>query len=166
MADDIENDINSEVNRGRKIFSQVRRGARQAFLGARRALPAVERSARLESPALSFLTGLVGAQPTPQEAQADMLAELGATPIGQTAPELAQQLQEMHATGSLLKEEVSSEDIAEVVAKWTGIPVSKMLQGDREKLLHLEEELRRRVAGQDEAISPGFEYTHPTCRTH
>ena len=58
----------------------------------------------------------------------------------------------MHASGSLLKEEVSSEDIAEVVAKWTGIPVSKMLQGDREKLLHLEEELRRRVAGQDEAI--------------
>ena len=65
---------------------------------------------------------------------------------------LQSQLKEMHASGSLLKEEVSSEDIAEVVAKWTGIPVSKMLEGDREKLLHLEEELRRRVAGQDEAI--------------
>ncbi len=65
---------------------------------------------------------------------------------------LRSQLNEMHESGSLLKEEVSSEDIAEVVAKWTGIPVSKMLQGDREKLLHLEEELRRRVAGQDEAI--------------
>jgi ATP-dependent Clp protease ATP-binding subunit ClpB len=65
---------------------------------------------------------------------------------------LQSQLQEMHASGSLLKEEVSAEDIAEVVAKWTGIPVSKMLQGDREKLLHLEEELRKRVAGQNEAI--------------
>ena len=66
---------------------------------------------------------------------------------------LQTQLKEMQASGSLLKEEVSAEDIAEVVAKWTGIPVSKMLQGDREKLLHLEEELRRRVAGQDEAIT-------------
>ncbi len=65
---------------------------------------------------------------------------------------LQEQLQELHASGSLLKEEVASEDIAEVVAKWTGIPVSKMLQGDREKLLHLEEELRKRVAGQNEAI--------------
>jgi ATP-dependent Clp protease ATP-binding subunit ClpB len=65
---------------------------------------------------------------------------------------LRSQLSEMHESGSLLKEEVSSEDIAEVVAKWTGIPVSKMMQGDRDKLLHLEEELSRRVAGQDEAI--------------
>jgi ATP-dependent Clp protease ATP-binding subunit ClpB len=53
---------------------------------------------------------------------------------------------------SLLKEEVDGEDIAEVVAKWTGIPVSKMLQSEREKLLHLEDELSRRVAGQEEAI--------------
>lgn len=53
----------------------------------------------------------------------------------------------------LLKEEVDSEDIAEVVAKWTGIPVSKMLQSEREKLLHLEGELGKRVAGQKEAIA-------------
>lgn len=53
---------------------------------------------------------------------------------------------------ALLKEEVDSEDIAEVVAKWTGIPVSKMVQSEREKLLHLEEELGKRVAGQEEAI--------------
>ena len=53
---------------------------------------------------------------------------------------------------ALIKEEVTSEDIAEVVAKWTGIPVTKMLQSDREKLLHLEEELHKRVVGQDEAI--------------
>src|SRR5687768_6472672 len=53
---------------------------------------------------------------------------------------------------ALLKEEVDSEDIAEVVAKWTGIPVSRMVQSEREKLLHLEDELGKRVAGQEEAI--------------
>lgn len=53
---------------------------------------------------------------------------------------------------SLIKEEVTREDIAEVVAKWTGIPVMKMLQGEREKLLQLEEELHKRVVGQEEAI--------------
>lgn len=62
------------------------------------------------------------------------------------------QMKEMQGGQSLLKEEVDSEDIAEVVAKWTGIPVSKMLQSDREKLLQLEEELGKRVAGQEEAI--------------
>ncbi|WP_416440913.1 ATP-dependent chaperone ClpB [Leeuwenhoekiella sp. A16] len=54
---------------------------------------------------------------------------------------------------SLIKEEVTSEDIAEVVAKWTGIPVNKMLQSEREKLLHLEEELHKRLVGQEEAIA-------------
>ncbi|MEP4534170.1 MAG: ATP-dependent chaperone ClpB [Cyclobacteriaceae bacterium] len=63
------------------------------------------------------------------------------------------QLADMQGEKSLLKEEVDSEDIAEVVAKWTGIPVSKMLQSEREKLLHLEDELGRRVAGQAEAIA-------------
>ncbi|AWV98028.1 ATP-dependent chaperone ClpB [Arcticibacterium luteifluviistationis] len=53
---------------------------------------------------------------------------------------------------SLINEEVTSEDIAEVVGKWTGIPVSKMLQSEREKLLYLEDELKKRVAGQEEAI--------------
>jgi ATP-dependent Clp protease ATP-binding subunit ClpB len=53
---------------------------------------------------------------------------------------------------SLIKEVVTREDIAEVVAKWTGIPVTKMLQGEREKLLHLEAELHKRVVGQEEAI--------------
>lgn len=63
-----------------------------------------------------------------------------------------EKMKELQGEHSLLKEEVDSEDIAEVVAKWTGIPVSKMLQSDREKLLHLEEELGKRVAGQEEAI--------------
>ena len=66
--------------------------------------------------------------------------------------ELQQKMKQMQGEHSLLKEEVDSEDIAEVVAKWTGIPVSKMLQSDREKLLSLEVELGKRVAGQEEAI--------------
>lgn len=53
----------------------------------------------------------------------------------------------------MVREEVTADDIAEVVSRWTGIPVSKMLQSERDKLLHLEEELHRRVIGQDEAIS-------------
>ena len=67
--------------------------------------------------------------------------------LGQLQEEL-----EKNQENSLIKEEVTSEDIAEVVAKWTGIPVQKMLQSDQIKLLQLEEELHKRVVGQDEAI--------------
>ncbi|AJH14648.1 MULTISPECIES: ATP-dependent chaperone ClpB [Myroides] len=62
------------------------------------------------------------------------------------------QLDENQNGQSLIKEEVTSDDIAEVVAKWTGVPVTKMLQSEREKLLHLEDELHKRVVGQEEAI--------------
>ena len=65
---------------------------------------------------------------------------------------LQQQLDQQQSKSSLIKEEVTNEDIAEVVAKWTGIPVTKMLQSDREKLLVLEKELQKRVVGQHEAI--------------
>ncbi|MCZ8198565.1 MAG: ATP-dependent chaperone ClpB [Flavobacterium sp.] len=65
---------------------------------------------------------------------------------------LQTQLAENQSGTSLIKEEVTREDIAEVVAKWTGIPVMKMLQGEREKLLKLEDELHHRVVGQEEAI--------------
>lgn len=64
---------------------------------------------------------------------------------------LQQQLAEQ-GENSLIKEEVTSEDIAEVVAKWTGVPVTKMLQSEREKLLNLEDELHKRVVGQEDAI--------------
>ena len=67
--------------------------------------------------------------------------------------EAEEKMKAMQGEKNLLKEEVDSEDIAEVVAKWTGIPVSKMLQSEREKLLHLEDELSKRVAGQEEAIT-------------
>jgi len=65
---------------------------------------------------------------------------------------LMAELQEKQVHGALVKEEVSSEDIADVVSKWTGIPVKSMLQGEREKLLNLEAELHKRVIGQEEAI--------------
>jgi ATP-dependent Clp protease ATP-binding subunit ClpB len=61
-------------------------------------------------------------------------------------------LTELQATGAMLKEEVDSEDIAEIVSKWTGIPISKLIEGEVEKLLRMEDRLHRRVVGQDEAI--------------
>jgi len=65
---------------------------------------------------------------------------------------LKKELEEKQGSERMLKEEVTAEDIADVVARWTGIPVSKMVKSEREKLLHLEEELHKRVAGQSEAI--------------
>ncbi len=62
-------------------------------------------------------------------------------------------LNELQKEGSILSEEVTSEEIAEIVSKWTGIPVSKMLEGEQAKLLHMEEKLRQRVVGQDEALT-------------
>lgn len=66
--------------------------------------------------------------------------------------QLKKELAEKQSDSRMLKEEVTAEDIAGVVSRWTGIPVTKMVQSEREKLLHLEEELHRRVAGQEEAI--------------
>lgn len=84
------------------------------------------------------------------------VAELRYGKIKEAEAQLEQFNQDFQALqgekGSMLKEEVTPEDIAEVVAKWTGIPVSKMLQSEREKLLQLESELSKRVAGQEEAI--------------
>ncbi|MGD8563654.1 MAG: AAA family ATPase, partial [Desulfarculaceae bacterium] len=68
--------------------------------------------------------------------------------IKQRQEELAQ----LQAEGSMLKEEVDAEDVAEVIAKWTGIPVSKLLEGEREKLLHMEDNIAERVVGQKDAI--------------
>ncbi len=66
---------------------------------------------------------------------------------------IQEQLKMMQGDKALIKEEVDADDIADVVSHWTGIPVSKMIQSEKEKLLHLEEELHRRVVGQEEAIS-------------
>ncbi|RHJ78852.1 ATP-dependent chaperone ClpB [Parabacteroides sp. AM08-6] len=67
--------------------------------------------------------------------------------------EVQEKLRTMQGAAAMIKEEVDSEDIADVVSRWTGIPVSKMMQSEKEKLLHLESELHTRVIGQEEAIS-------------
>ncbi len=67
--------------------------------------------------------------------------------------EIHQQLQQRQGAEAMVKEEVTADDIADVVSRWTGIPVTRMLQSEREKLLHLEDELHARVIGQDEAIN-------------
>jgi ATP-dependent Clp protease ATP-binding subunit ClpB len=67
--------------------------------------------------------------------------------------DLKKQLGRLQGENAMIKEEVTAEDIAEIVSKWTGIPVNKMLQGEKEKLLNLEKELHKRVIGQDEAIA-------------
>jgi ATP-dependent Clp protease ATP-binding subunit ClpB len=66
--------------------------------------------------------------------------------------QIQEELKTKQGDSAMIKEEVTAEDIADVVSRWTGIPVSKMLQSEREKLLHLEEELHKRVVGQEEAI--------------
>jgi ATP-dependent Clp protease ATP-binding subunit ClpB len=86
----------------------------------------------------------------------ERVAELRYGKIKEAENEILRLQQELHRLkdgDSLIKEEVDAEDIAEVVARWTGIPVSKMLQSEREKLLHMEEELHKRVVGQYEAIT-------------
>jgi ATP-dependent Clp protease ATP-binding subunit ClpB len=82
-------------------------------------------------------------------------AELRYTRLRQLEADLQQaeqQLNTMQGEGALLKEEVDAEDIAQIVSKWTGIPVNKLLEGDIEKLVYMEERLHQRVVGQDEAI--------------
>ena len=73
--------------------------------------------------------------------------------LEQRLTELEEQLRELKSTGSvLLKEEVDADDIADVVARWTGIPVSRLMEGETEKLLHMEDRLHARLVGQDEAV--------------
>ncbi len=84
------------------------------------------------------------------------VAEIRYAKVKEKEDEIAavqERLHQMQGDKAMIKEEVDAEDIADVVSRWTGIPVSKMLQSERDKLLHLEEELHRRVVGQDEAIS-------------
>ncbi|NOZ72458.1 MAG: AAA family ATPase, partial [Chloroflexi bacterium] len=82
-------------------------------------------------------------------------AELKYGQLSQLEAELQEaeaRLHELQADGALLKEEVDAEEVAEVVSNWTGIPVSKLLEGEVQKLLHMEERLHQRVVGQDEAV--------------
>ena len=91
-----------------------------------------------------------------REGDLGKVAELRYGKIANLEKQLTQEtkaLSEIQKDQKMLKEEVDAEDIAEVVSKWTGIPVNKMLESEREKLLKLEEELHRRVIGQEEAVS-------------
>ena len=82
------------------------------------------------------------------------VAELKYGKLAQLEKDLATEEQRLHDAegGRLSKEEVDEEDIAEVIARWTGVPVAKLLEGEKQKLLHLDEELHKRVIGQDEAV--------------
>ncbi len=94
-------------------------------------------------------------QAAEREGELQKVSEIRYAEIPELESELEQQqekLEEVQSEQQLLKEEVDSEDIAEIVSHWTGIPVQKMLETEREKLLHMEEELEKRVVGQEEAI--------------
>ncbi len=80
------------------------------------------------------------------------VAELRYGLIPELERKLQQLTQELERSGRMLKEEVDAEDIAEIVAKWTGIPVHRMLESEREKLLHMEERLHQRIVDQEEAV--------------
>lgn len=95
------------------------------------------------------------AEKAEREGNYGLVAELRYGKIKEKEKEIELLKSELHdrqGGRAMIKEEVDAEDIADVVARWTGIPVSKMMQSEREKLLHLEDELHKRVIGQDEAI--------------
>ncbi|HPG54732.1 MAG TPA: ATP-dependent Clp protease ATP-binding subunit, partial [Smithellaceae bacterium] len=92
------------------------------------------------------------AEAAEREGNYGLVAELRYGKIKEAEAAL-EKLKEQKAGSSLINEEVDAEQIAEIVSKWTGIPVSKMLESEKEKLLHLENELHNRVAGQEEAIA-------------
>jgi len=97
----------------------------------------------------------VEAENLEREGKYDRVAEIryGEIPdLEEEARTANEKLQEIQENGALLKEEVDGEDIAEIVSNWTGIPVSKMMESERQKLLRMEEELSKRVVGQPEAI--------------
>jgi ATP-dependent Clp protease ATP-binding subunit ClpB len=95
------------------------------------------------------------AEKAERQGQYEKVAELRYGTINQLERDLGEtqeKLEEVQEGRAMLKEEVEYEDIADIVSRWTGIPVTKMLQSEREKLVHLEEELHKRVVGQDQAV--------------
>jgi ATP-dependent Clp protease ATP-binding subunit ClpB len=90
-----------------------------------------------------------------RKGQLDRAAEIQYGEIPKLEKEMNEQqekLKKVQAKGAMLKEEVTEEDIAKVISRWTGVPVTKLLESEREKLLHIEDNLRKRVIGQDEAV--------------
>ncbi len=136
-------DLKEEINRLEREFSdldEVWKAEKAAIQGTTHIKEALDR-ARVELDAAR---------------RASDLARMSELTYG-TIPDLEKQLEMANQVENqemrLLKTRVTEEEIAQVVAKWTGIPVSKLLEGEREKLLHMEEALHRRVVGQDEAVS-------------
>ncbi|MDD5975557.1 MAG: ATP-dependent chaperone ClpB [Bacteroidales bacterium] len=93
------------------------------------------------------------AEKAEREGDYGKVAEIRYGKIKEAEQKIADAQSKLNSSNSLIKEEVDEDDIAEIVARWTGIPVTKMMQSESEKLLHLEEELHKRVVGQDEAIN-------------
>ncbi len=111
---------------------------------------------RLRQTKQSIEEARAGAERAERDGELERAAELryGTLPgLERTLGEQEAELTELRGESPMLKEEVDEEDIAEVVARWTGIPVSKLMQGEVEKLVHLEEHLRVRVVGQDDAVT-------------
>jgi ATP-dependent Clp protease ATP-binding subunit ClpB len=101
-------------------------------------------------------TAQIDEQKAEREGNLSLVAEIRYGKIVELEKRLEEanaQLRNIQAKQMMLKEEVSAEDIAEVIAKWTGIPIDKLLEGEKDKLVHAEEELRKRVVGQKDAIS-------------
>ena len=98
----------------------------------------------------------IEAQQAERQGDYGKVAEIRYGKIQQAEKEIAafqEEFKMASANGSMIKEEVDAQDVAEVVSRWTGIPVTRMLASEREKLLHMEDELHKRVVGQDQAIS-------------
>lgn len=95
------------------------------------------------------------AETAEREGNYGKVAEIRYSKLKQAEEHIKNAQEQLHSLGgqSLIKEEVDEDDIAEVVARWTGIPVARMMQSERDKLMHLEEELHKRVIGQEEAIT-------------
>ena len=139
----------AEINRELAELGE-RRDALQARWESERGLVEQINSAKEEIDQLKF-----DAAQAEREGDFGKVAEIRYGRIKETEDKLArakEQLTELPASSKLIKEEVDVEEIAEVVGRWTGIPVSRMLESERSKLLHLEDELHKRVIGQDEAV--------------
>jgi len=136
----------------RRVLLRILVRRRRGLRGQRSAL-CVER--RRELPGPRSQRALARAERAERNGDLQSAAELRYGRLPQLESELVvaqDQLEKLHAEGRMLSEEVSDEDVAQVVARWTGIPVAKLLEGEVEKLIHLEEHLHRRVVGQDRAV--------------
>ncbi|MBC8446464.1 MAG: ATP-dependent chaperone ClpB, partial [Chloroflexi bacterium] len=131
-------------------LQEQRRGL-EARLQAERRI--IARNAQLKEEVEATRLEIERAQRQADYARASQLQYGRLRELEQEQARVETELREMGSRGMLLKEEVGAEDIAEIVASWTGIPVSRLLEGEMAKLLHMEERLHQRIVGQDEAVT-------------